>query len=372
MGIALIIPNLDFSGHGLGKVTLNQSIPLVSMSIAGETTVLGKSATYKALLYPGNTSQRAVTWSVISGGTYASIGASSGVLTIDASADEATVVIKATSVDNSDIYATLELTVTYVGDTYGEDLAPGLTWSSGYIADDYTIKTSSVTRYSSPVSVQAGDILFIKTIGKGMRPLAECASDGTNKKYGLLIRDWSYLSSTATYAFAYHVSADGYVCFCSKEGTDTAFWRAQKIEDITPTWQSGYIDTAGQIQSSSVTSHSSPIAVQAGDIIVLKTAGWGVCLFALTNAQGSSYTPILQSPDPNKETNYTHYFFGPVKSGTLAQPNTPTLGVWSSYQGVSNQSTVPCTYAMYIESDGYISVSAKTGLEVKLSKYRAG
>ena len=370
MGVAVIIPNVDFSRHGLGKVTLTSEIPLVSMSISGPTEVTGTNATYKALLYPGNTSERDVVWSVESGGAYASIGASSGVLTIDASADEATVVIKATSVDNSEIYATLALTVTYAGDSHGEDLSPGLTWEGGYINADYAVAASSVTKVSSPVQVQADDILFIKAIGTGMRALVECDSAGGNMKYGIFTRDWSYLSNVATYAYAYHVKDNGYVRFCSKEGNDIAFWKAGKIEDITPNWQSGYIDNSGNVQSSSVTSHSAPIPVQAGDIIVLKAAGWGLCLMALTNVSGSSYTPILQAPDPQRETNYNKYFFGPIRGASLTQPNTPSLGVWSNYQGESSPSNNPCTFAMYIEQDGYISVCAKTGLAYQLSRYR--
>lgn len=374
MGIALIIPNLDFSGHGLGKVTLNQSIPLVSMSIAGETTVLGKSATYKALLYPGNTSQRAVTWSVLSGGAYASINTSSGVLTIDSSADGDTVVIKATSVDNSDIYATLELTVTYAGDAYGEDLTPGLTWTPGYIDIDYNIQSSDSVRYSSPVSVDADDILLCRSAGTAIRIVTECGVDYSNKKYGLVTRGFDYLSTTDVYNYAYHVAESGYVVFCSKDLTGVEFWRAQKIEDITPTWQSGYIDTSGSVQTSSVTSHSDPIAVEAGDIIVLSTAGYGMCLIALTNQGGSSYTPILVSPDPNASTGTgAKTFFGALRNSSLVQANTPSLGTTNNnYQGSTSLASTVRTYAMYIESDGYISVCSKTSLGYQLSKYKAG
>lgn len=369
MGIAVIIPNLDFSGHGLGKVTLNQSIPLVSMSIAGNTTVIGKSATYKALLYPGNTSERAVTWSVISGGTYASIDASTGVLAIAGSADEATVVIKATSTDNSEIYATLELTVTYAGDTYGEDLTDNLTWTSGYIAEDYSIKSSSVSRYSNAVAVNEDDILLCRAIGFGMRIVTECDGNLSNKKYGLFAAGWQILSSSVLYNYAYHASSNGYVCFCSKQGEGVEFWKAGKIADITPTWQSGYIDTSGALQSSQVTQHSAPIPVSAGDIIVVKTAGTGFSIVSLTDQSGSSYTPILVQNGGIVEN--TGKF--QTKNATCPQDSTPIVETTGTfYQGVSNPTNTPVTYAVYISEDSYVSVCGKTSLEVAISKYKAG
>lgn len=112
MGSVIIIPNF-FPPDNLGKVTLKNVVPVESIGIVGDATVTGTTATYEASFTPSTTTQRSVTWSVESGGTYATINANTGVLTILQGANNSPVTIKATSTADATIYATKTLSVTY-------------------------------------------------------------------------------------------------------------------------------------------------------------------------------------------------------------------------------------------------------------------
>lgn len=112
MGIAIIVPNCDFSEANLGKVTLS-GIPVAEIIITGDSDVRGTSAQYSVDYIPTTTSERDVVWSIESGSEYASINSNTGSLTIKSGANNSQVTIKATSIANSDIYATKTITVTY-------------------------------------------------------------------------------------------------------------------------------------------------------------------------------------------------------------------------------------------------------------------
>ena len=117
MGHAVILPNIDFSNSGMGKVTIpTPPVVLVSLSIVAENSYSGSSTdsfNLSVTYNPANTTQTGVTWSIESGSSYASI-TSGGVLSILSGADSDEVVVKATSTVNSSIYATKTITVTYV------------------------------------------------------------------------------------------------------------------------------------------------------------------------------------------------------------------------------------------------------------------
>ncbi len=114
MGKALILSNCDFSAHNIGKVTFSENIPVVSISILGLNSVTGntEATTYSIEYLPSSTTQRGITWSIISGSTYASIS-SDGILTIKSNADNNSITIKAQSTDNPNIYSTKDVTVSY-------------------------------------------------------------------------------------------------------------------------------------------------------------------------------------------------------------------------------------------------------------------
>lgn len=89
-------------------------VALTGLTVTGEATVSsdGNTAQYGVIYSPSNTTQRGVTWSVVSGADYASID-QNGLLTVKAGADGSAVRIRATGRDNTSVYAEKSLTVTY-------------------------------------------------------------------------------------------------------------------------------------------------------------------------------------------------------------------------------------------------------------------
>lgn len=118
MGLALIVPNISFESANLGRVTIAEDVPLVSLAVSGPDSVTGAedAQQYSAAYTPANTNQRAVVWSIQSGGQYASISASSGVLSVLEGATAAEVTIRVTSSVNPNIFAEKTIEVTYQGE----------------------------------------------------------------------------------------------------------------------------------------------------------------------------------------------------------------------------------------------------------------
>lgn len=113
MGIALILPECDFSDKSLGKVTIKGNVPLTGISIVGDDNVNGVEAQYTCMYSPVVTTDRDVVWSVESGSQYAYINPSTGLLLVLEGASNANVTIKASSALHPDIYATKNIVVTY-------------------------------------------------------------------------------------------------------------------------------------------------------------------------------------------------------------------------------------------------------------------
>ena len=89
-------------------------IDITGLGILGPSTVndVSNTAQFQVTYSPSNTTQRSITWSVVSGSDYASID-EKGLLTIKGGANGSTVKIRATSKDNSSVYAEKSVTVTY-------------------------------------------------------------------------------------------------------------------------------------------------------------------------------------------------------------------------------------------------------------------
>lgn len=92
----------------------NVEIALTGLVISGDSTVNSDSNTaqFSVAYTPSNTTQRGILWSVVSGSDYASID-ERGKLTVKGGANGSTVKIRATSKDNSSVYAEKSVTVTY-------------------------------------------------------------------------------------------------------------------------------------------------------------------------------------------------------------------------------------------------------------------
>ena len=114
MGKAIILQGLDFSKISIGKVHITNGSPLRSlMGINGPSKVFGaaNAATFYPSYSPLNTSQRDVTWSIVSGSGYATI--TNGVLSIIEGAYNNVVIIRASSTVDSTITIDKSVTVTY-------------------------------------------------------------------------------------------------------------------------------------------------------------------------------------------------------------------------------------------------------------------
>lgn len=92
----------------------NVEIALTGLVISGDSTVNSDSNTaqFSVSYTPSNTTQRGILWSVVSGSDYASID-EKGKLTVKEGANGSAVKIRATSKDNSSVYAEKSVTVTY-------------------------------------------------------------------------------------------------------------------------------------------------------------------------------------------------------------------------------------------------------------------
>lgn len=157
MGLALIVPNISFESANLGRVTIAEDVPLVSLAVSGPDSVTGAedAQQYSAAYTPANTNQRAVVWSIQSGGQYASISASSGMLSVLEGATAAAVTIRVTSSVNPSIYAEKTIAVTY----QAEQILPAgatpcdlvFTGSDGTFVDTGIVPAAAVMAYDAVV-----------------------------------------------------------------------------------------------------------------------------------------------------------------------------------------------------------------------------
>lgn len=169
MGLALIVPGISFSGANIGRVTPAEDIPITGLAISGPSSITGgaDAAQFVAEYTPSTTSQRAVTWSIVSGASYASISAS-GVLSVLQGATSSAVTIRITSSVNPSIYAEKAITVTYAtqpGDLPDGAIAAELIYSTGYSSfiDTNIIPTAQMSFEADVVWVQTN--LFASFFG---------------------------------------------------------------------------------------------------------------------------------------------------------------------------------------------------------------
>ena len=114
MGIGIFVPNADFSSLNLGQVTPLQDIPVTAIAIAMNASYSGTTFTPSITYTPTNSNKKGVTWSITAGGTYATINATTGVVTILSTANASNITIQAVSNYDSSIVATATTAVTYV------------------------------------------------------------------------------------------------------------------------------------------------------------------------------------------------------------------------------------------------------------------
>ena len=113
MGLAVIIQGADFSSENIGQVTFLKEVDVTGITINANSSYTDVSAQLSATYEPFNTNQKGVTWEIVSGGSYASINANTGLLTILEGANASQVTVKATSTFNPSITVTKTIIVTY-------------------------------------------------------------------------------------------------------------------------------------------------------------------------------------------------------------------------------------------------------------------
>ena len=96
------------------EVTVKYDVPVQSISISGESNVIGIKGTYTVQVLPQNASNKNVTWSITSGSQYAVINSETGVLSLRSNANNSQVIIRATSNENPSIYSEKTVTCTFV------------------------------------------------------------------------------------------------------------------------------------------------------------------------------------------------------------------------------------------------------------------
>ena len=145
MGIAVIIPSISFANKNLGKVTLSGGL-LESIYIGGPDYIYNTDdrASYFVYYTPNDTYQRGVFWSIESGSSYANINSATGEVVVLSGASSSLVTIKATSLRNSSIYATKQISVTYNNPNQVEYVASKASGGIPYIT---TINPASTYKY---------------------------------------------------------------------------------------------------------------------------------------------------------------------------------------------------------------------------------
>ena len=157
-GIAIIIPG-DFSANNLGKVTFLQDIAVTAITINANPAYEGTQATLTASYTPSGTNQQGCVWSIVNGSAYATINATTGVLTILIGANANSVTVRATSAYNSAITSDATFNVTY-SETVNELTAISISGDATVNAQSsqYAVSyTPSNTNYKGVVwSITAG------------------------------------------------------------------------------------------------------------------------------------------------------------------------------------------------------------------------
>lgn len=111
MGLAIFVPDILFSGNG--KVTLTGDTKPSAIEINAEENYFAASVQLSVNYSPVNAALRGITWSIASGGDYASIDGN-GKLTINQNASGASVTVRAVSQADGSVFDEKTITVSYV------------------------------------------------------------------------------------------------------------------------------------------------------------------------------------------------------------------------------------------------------------------
>lgn len=167
MGIAVLVPGVNWAQKNIGIVTPSDSVAVQAIAIQGPNNIVG-SGQYTASLFPTFTNERSIIWSITSSGEYATID-SNGKVTAKAGALKNSVTIRAKSSARPSVFAEKTIVVS-AGDTpsYGylqSDgncylLVGGLTLYGGTLTVRGTLESSNGYLIGSLYSAQGKATIF--------------------------------------------------------------------------------------------------------------------------------------------------------------------------------------------------------------------
>ena len=175
-------------------------------------------------------------------------------------------------------------------------------WSADKSAEEVTSLSSAI----APLEPEAS----ASDVGKYLK--AKTVADGKVTEYEL--DDVAIDPSDVEQAVSDWLTAHPEATTTVQDGSITkAKLASALLSDLSPvlgavpthTLTSGkYISNTGAITTSQYYSLTSPIAIEKGDIVVLEGKGYStsVAMISLTDAEGTSYTPVVLSYDSNVQT----------------------------------------------------------------------
>lgn len=322
MGRAFLVPGADFSNNNLGTVTPKSAIAVNGITIIGPAIVSAESEQYSASFTPEWATQRGVTWSIVSGGEYATI-TSGGLLVVTEGTLSQDVVIRCTSSSNNAVYAEKTVNVTYT--------------EAPFVQTDYLQNTGESYLFLNDFSaseVYGATIEIRGTMTNGNGYLAGYRQDynNTSKRFAMYRQNagkMAFLLGTSDFKST-GIDADSgiwrYVFTMSSSSTSkTATLKVYKGSSSTASYtvSSGtyicYMDGSLSIFGFGTTPHGGPNSVNSTNICVGKFYGASITKGGNVIA---NYVPgTIEGVPCIKNTVTGQYFFDATNNGDLVAGN---------------------------------------------------
>lgn len=120
------------------RISQGGSDTIESISVQGDTIVQNNYCQYSIKTVPADTLIDTVRWSIVNGSEYATINASTGLLELNNSASGSNITIRATSVYNTSVYGTKDITGTYINALKSLNISGPDVVNDGSVTAQYT------------------------------------------------------------------------------------------------------------------------------------------------------------------------------------------------------------------------------------------
>lgn len=320
MGRAFLVPGADFSSNNLGTVTPKSAIAVNGIAIIGPAIVSAESEQYSASFTPEWATQRGVTWSIVSGGEYATI-TSGGLLVVTEGTLSQDVVIRCTSSANNAVYAEKTVNVTYTEAPFVQTDYLQNTGASYLFLNDFTAsETYGATIESRGVITNGNGYLLAyrqNSTNENTRFAHYRRNDG---KMGFLIGSSGFTASSITaddsiYRYVFTLS--------SSSTSKTANVKIYEGSSSTASYSSNtyicYMSGSLSVFGLGYTPHGGPNSVNSGNIAIGKFYGASITKAGNTIA---NYVPgTIEGVPCIKNTVTGQYFFDATNNGDLVAGN---------------------------------------------------